>query len=433
LDEIGYAIDNSKRFLPVLLEPCEVPLRLRRFQYVDFTNKDFDDGVESAKDLLRALIAQTTVPRGTIGTDQKSEADRKTKEEADRLAAQKAEADRKAKSEIDRKAKEEADRLAAQKAEADRKAKSEIERKAKEEADHLAAQKARVTPPEAAPVSPPPPKKTASRSLVFGIIGVVVLVVCGIGYGVIAFLGNTTATEPPVVSAVTSTKVQASATAAVSVSTSTPKPTETVKPTVQATQTQTKIPAESVQSRSFTLKFDENTKIDNFEYFENGAGDESKVNITPSNDGLEFKLNDQDLYVYYVYKSDDYEDVVVRLRAENIGTINTNNISLVCRKNGETWYEFSVTSGGLWYLYDHNTGNYNTIGNGGTTALKLGQAINDYEMRCVGNTISLFVNGQEVRTVTSDLYTKGQVGFNISSLDVFPIEILVSEFEVSER
>jgi hypothetical protein len=62
LDEIGYAIDTGKRFLPVLLEKSDVPLRLRRFQYVDFTNKSFNEGVESAKALLRNLIAQTSVP-----------------------------------------------------------------------------------------------------------------------------------------------------------------------------------------------------------------------------------------------------------------------------------------------------------------------------------------------------------------------------------
>lgn len=63
LDEIGYAIDSGKRFLPVLLEKCNIPLRLRRFQYVDFTNKSFDEGVETAKDLLRSLNAQPTLPR----------------------------------------------------------------------------------------------------------------------------------------------------------------------------------------------------------------------------------------------------------------------------------------------------------------------------------------------------------------------------------
>ena len=33
-DEIGYAIDHGKRIMPVLLEECDIPLRLRRFQYV---------------------------------------------------------------------------------------------------------------------------------------------------------------------------------------------------------------------------------------------------------------------------------------------------------------------------------------------------------------------------------------------------------------
>lgn len=53
LDEIGYAIDHGKKILPILLEMCDVPLRLRRFQYVDFTNKGFKDGYLSAKELLQ--------------------------------------------------------------------------------------------------------------------------------------------------------------------------------------------------------------------------------------------------------------------------------------------------------------------------------------------------------------------------------------------
>lgn len=60
-DEIGYAIDHGKRILPVLLENCEVPLRLRRFQYVDFTAKSFEDGFKSARELLGGLVEQASV------------------------------------------------------------------------------------------------------------------------------------------------------------------------------------------------------------------------------------------------------------------------------------------------------------------------------------------------------------------------------------
>jgi len=55
-DEVGYAIDHGKRVLPVLLEDCEVPLRLRRLQYVDFTRKSFNEGIESATELLSKLV-----------------------------------------------------------------------------------------------------------------------------------------------------------------------------------------------------------------------------------------------------------------------------------------------------------------------------------------------------------------------------------------
>ena len=61
-DEIGYAIDTGKRILPILLENANVPLRLRRFQYVDFSNKSYEEGVESAKILLRNLTDTPTIP-----------------------------------------------------------------------------------------------------------------------------------------------------------------------------------------------------------------------------------------------------------------------------------------------------------------------------------------------------------------------------------
>jgi TolA protein len=86
--------------------------------------------------------------RAKIEAEKKAEAERKAKEEAQRLAAQKAEEERlarvKMEAEMERKEKEEAQRLVAQKAEEEQLAleKAEVERKAKEEAQRLAAQKA---------------------------------------------------------------------------------------------------------------------------------------------------------------------------------------------------------------------------------------------------------------------------------------------------
>ena len=51
-DEIGYAIDGGKHILPVLIKNCKIPLRLRRFQFVDFTDDSYKESLDQIKHLL---------------------------------------------------------------------------------------------------------------------------------------------------------------------------------------------------------------------------------------------------------------------------------------------------------------------------------------------------------------------------------------------
>jgi Tol biopolymer transport system component len=51
-DEIGYAIEAGKNILPIILKPCNVPFRLRRFQYVDFSKKAYDESFVEIKHIL---------------------------------------------------------------------------------------------------------------------------------------------------------------------------------------------------------------------------------------------------------------------------------------------------------------------------------------------------------------------------------------------
>jgi hypothetical protein len=103
-DEIGYAIDHSKRILPVFLENAKLPLRLRRFQYVDFTTKSYEEGVESAKQLLRNLSEEPTIPRAKLPADARgklvqTKVEHEAKDDAERKATQAAEADHRTKEE----------------------------------------------------------------------------------------------------------------------------------------------------------------------------------------------------------------------------------------------------------------------------------------------------------------------------------------------
>lgn len=51
-DEVSYALDDKKRIISVLWRKCDIPLRLRRFQYIDFT-ADYDSGLKELRKALR--------------------------------------------------------------------------------------------------------------------------------------------------------------------------------------------------------------------------------------------------------------------------------------------------------------------------------------------------------------------------------------------
>lgn len=51
MDEVSYALEEKKTVVPVLLEPCDIPFRLKRLQYADFTG-DHSKGI---KNLIETL------------------------------------------------------------------------------------------------------------------------------------------------------------------------------------------------------------------------------------------------------------------------------------------------------------------------------------------------------------------------------------------
>ena len=42
-DEIAFALDTQKTIIPVILEPCTIPFRLRRWMHIDFS-KNYEEG-----------------------------------------------------------------------------------------------------------------------------------------------------------------------------------------------------------------------------------------------------------------------------------------------------------------------------------------------------------------------------------------------------
>jgi hypothetical protein len=215
-----------------------------------------------------------------------------------------------------------------------------------------------------------------------------------------------------------------------------PQQEQPQNPPAQQEQPQAPSNNESSGSAYFTEDFDQDP---GWWYFLT-EGEEKTDNISVEfTDGLMvFDFQDTGIFAYYMFEDYSYEDVRLDIRAENRGK-NNNNVSLICRMSDEGWYEFSTEGGGLWYLYavtfnEEGKAVYNRIDNGGASSLKQGKEVNEYGMSCVGEEITLFVNGKELKTRVEDDYSfrEGLVGFNISSLNVYPIILEVDWFKVSE-
>jgi hypothetical protein len=191
-----------------------------------------------------------------------------------------------------------------------------------------------------------------------------------------------------------------------------------------------------VVSKFFTEEFDQDPGSDwAIDILGPGADAHKDTVKVDFNDGvMRVELPEQDLYYYYTYSGFSYDNVRVDLRADNRG-VNSNNISLTCRVSAEGWYEWSVGSDGLWYLYAV-TDKYNDIASGGTTFLKLGKEVNEFTLICNDKKISMFVNGQEIKQspVTDNKFVlrEGSVGFNISSISKVPVIVEVQWFKISE-
>jgi hypothetical protein len=200
--------------------------------------------------------------------------------------------------------------------------------------------------------------------------------------------------------------------------------------------TDTEAPTPPPVSEFFTEEFDSDPGADWVTDILGPGADAHADSVVTSFDDSRFRIElpEDQLYFYYTYVGQSYEDVRIDLRADNRG-VNSNNVSLTCRGSDEGWYEWSVGSDGLWFLYAV-TDAFNLITNGGTTSLKQGKEVNEYTMVCQGKTISMFVNGVELKLspVTDNKYglRDGAVGFNISSLNVTPVIVEVDWFKVSE-
>jgi serine/threonine protein kinase len=215
-----------------------------------------------------------------------------------------------------------------------------------------------------------------------------------------------------------------------------PAETKTVIAEAAATDVIETTPPEA-NSNSFTEDF--NGSLDNWDHFVAG-GDESQLTSSVENGFLNFEIKGKGLYYYIYHTPKTYGNVRIDVRAENRGEINS-TVIIICRYNEDNgWYEFDINNGGLYKIVytKWNADKQNTssaiIANGGSTLIHTGKEVNEYSATCSDRTLSLSINGTEVRSETDNNFVLGDgyAGAGVASEKFIPVKVGLDSVSISQ-
>lgn len=181
----------------------------------------------------------------------------------------------------------------------------------------------------------------------------------------------------------------------------------------------------------FTDEFDNG--LDNWDYYLTGGGLHDLAKVEVQNGKLVFDLKDADLYTF-LYSKNTYDDVRVTINVENNG-INKSEITLICRYEENTgWYSFVVAMNGKYSIAarDQFTKKSYVVFSGATTKFRVGQK-NEISAVCQGETLILFINGEEVRRIEETKYgiKEDKVVLSATTYTVYPINLAVENIQIS--
>lgn len=162
------------------------------------------------------------------------------------------------------------------------------------------------------------------------------------------------------------------------------------------------------------------TEYDDVEYWYTFAvPDSDNYEASYENSVVYLQVDDTDTTVYMLLDADLPADVRVDAGVETVAGPNRNNISLICRASDEGWYEFSMNSGGYWFIWKYDNGQYTELKRGASNAINLQKRANEITATCIGTELTFFVNLTEMGSATDNRFKgSGQVGISVSTFDI---------------
>jgi len=132
-------------------------------------------------------------------------------------------------------------------------------------------------------------------------------------------------------------------------------------------------------------------------------------------------------------------DVRIEATATKVGGENDDDYGLICRYSGEpsspNYYFFIISSDGYAVIGKAAADSSTYISSEQmqpAKAIKQGNSTNQLRADCIGNTLTLYVNGQQVATATDADYANGDIGLIAGTFDISYAEVAFDNLVVSK-
>jgi hypothetical protein len=120
----------------------------------------------------------------------------------------------------------------------------------------------------------------------------------------------------------------------------------------------------------------------------------------------------------------DFDDVVIAVEARQVSGPDNNAYGIICRYQGvENFYVFLVSGDGYYAIGKYQTGSENVVYLTESAqfeeseVINTGIASNELRASCIGNQLSLEVNGVPLLTVTDPTFVTGDIGLAAGTLE----------------
>ena len=130
-----------------------------------------------------------------------------------------------------------------------------------------------------------------------------------------------------------------------------------------------------------------------------------------------------------------FRDVRIDVDVAKIGGPDENRIGLLCRFSEEKYYFFMISSDGYYTIGKFIAGNAIQLGQSEmqlSEAIHKGLAVNHLRGDCVGNTLTFYVNGEQVAQAQDSELSEGDIGLLVGTFNEPGVDVIFDNYLVSQ-